>query len=58
MKKPDLRGMVPETWLCIDCGFNTAPGHLNREQAELAISKNWLTGVMSMKVKWQISSIG
>jgi hypothetical protein len=30
----DLRSMIPESWACIDCGFNTAPGLLNRAQME------------------------
>ena len=41
MKKPDLRGKVPESWACIDCGVNTAPGHLNREQMEEALALDW-----------------
>ena len=41
MKKPDLRGKVPESWACIDCGVNTAPGHLNREQMEQALALDW-----------------
>jgi len=41
MKKPDLRGRVPESWACIDCGINTAPGMLNREQMEQAFARDW-----------------
>lgn len=41
MKKPDLRGRVPESWACIDCGINTAPGMLNREQMEQAFVRDW-----------------
>lgn len=41
MKKPDLRGRVPESWSCIDCGINTAPGMLNREQMEQAFARDW-----------------
>ena len=41
MKKPDLKGKVPESWACIDCGVNTAPGHLNREQMEQALALDW-----------------
>jgi hypothetical protein len=41
MKKPDLRGKVPESWACIDCGINTAPSHLNREQMEQAFARDW-----------------
>ena len=32
----NLRGLVPESWACIDCGVNTAPGMLNRAEAEAA----------------------
>lgn len=38
MKKLDLKGRIPESWFCIDCGINTAPGMLNRVQMEKAIS--------------------
>jgi hypothetical protein len=31
-----LWGQVPESWCCIDCGFNTAPGCFNRAQLECA----------------------
>lgn len=34
----DLRGKVPETWACVDCGVNTAPGLLNRAQLEQALA--------------------
>jgi hypothetical protein len=37
--KPDLRGLMPESWACIDCGFNTGPGCLNREQMEQRIAR-------------------
>ena len=30
----DLRGKTPESWLCIDCGINTAPGHPDRIEME------------------------
>ena len=30
-----VRGKQPETWLCVDCGLNTAPGMADRKQAEL-----------------------
>ena len=33
----DLRGKVPESWLCVDCGINTAPGLLNRAEMEKAL---------------------
>jgi hypothetical protein len=42
MKKlDDARGKVPESWACIDCGINTAPGLLNREQLEQALAIDW-----------------
>jgi hypothetical protein len=30
----DLRGKTPESWCCVDCGVNTAPGHPTREEME------------------------
>jgi hypothetical protein len=33
----DLKGLLPESWLCIDCGRNTAPGTLNRVEMEHAM---------------------
>ena len=29
---------LPESWHCIDCGFDTAPGCLGREQMEQALA--------------------
>jgi hypothetical protein len=33
----NLKGLVPESWCCIDCGMNTAPGFTNRVDGEAAI---------------------
>ena len=30
----DLRGTTPESWCCIDCGINTAPGFPSRVEME------------------------
>jgi hypothetical protein len=32
----DFKGKIPESWLCVDCGTNTAPGLLNRAEMEKA----------------------
>jgi hypothetical protein len=37
----DMRGVIPESWACIDCGINTAPGLSNRVQAEQAFAADW-----------------
>jgi hypothetical protein len=34
----DMRGLAPESWKCIDCHKNTAPGMLNRVELEAAIA--------------------
>src|ERR1700739_3274185 len=34
----DLRGQLPESWNCIDCGFDTAPGCSTREDMEQALA--------------------
>jgi len=43
----NLTGLMPESWLCMDCGVNTAPGFPNRKQAELTFV---LHGEMRYKV--------
>jgi hypothetical protein len=40
-KAIDARGAIPESWACIDCGVNTAPGLLSRIQAERALAADW-----------------
>ena len=42
-----FEGAVPESWCCIDCGMNTAPGMLNRadiEKAAKALGEKWRAG--------------
>jgi hypothetical protein len=34
----DLKGCYPETWCCVDCGYNTAPGCLPRAEIELRLN--------------------
>src|SRR5436190_18517264 len=34
----DLTGLIPESYFCVDCGFNTAPGMFNRVETEKAIA--------------------
>jgi hypothetical protein len=41
----DLHGLVPESWLCVDCGVNTAPGLFNRVQMERAFAAAGENGV-------------
>jgi hypothetical protein len=43
----NFEGLTPESWCCIDCGVNTAPGNLNRAEWEntvKALGKLWETG--------------
>jgi hypothetical protein len=40
-RRQDLRGKIPESWACIDCGVNTAPGFLNRVELEQALAADW-----------------
>jgi hypothetical protein len=34
----DFKGLIPETWCCVDCGYNTAPGCLPRAEIELRLN--------------------
>jgi hypothetical protein len=36
--RKSLKGCVPESWLCVDCGVNTAPGCLDRKETEIALA--------------------
>jgi hypothetical protein len=43
----DSEGLIPESWCCIDCGMDTAPGLLNRaemEKAVEALGEKWYNG--------------
>jgi hypothetical protein len=31
-----LKGCTPESWFCVDCGVNTAPGLMTRKEVEVA----------------------
>jgi hypothetical protein len=39
-----LIGLAPESWACVDCGVNTAPGLSTRVELEQAFAVNVLTG--------------
>jgi hypothetical protein len=52
----DLKGVVPESWLCIDCGTNTAPGWPNRVETEEIVmearrSRKNVDDIMARKVR-------
>jgi hypothetical protein len=40
-KKQNLKGITPESWACIDCGINTAPGFPSRTQMEQFFAADW-----------------
>jgi hypothetical protein len=42
----DLTGLVPESWHCVDCGVNTAPGLLNRADMERAFTQQERAGAL------------
>ena len=42
-----LKGHSPESWNCIDCGVNTAPGIPNRVEAERAFKSQRLSARVS-----------
>jgi hypothetical protein len=47
--KIDARGLIPESWDCIDCGINTAPGCSTRVEFERALAADLLTGGQGVK---------
>ena len=49
----DGKGKIPESWNCVDCGINTAPGLFNRVEIERAFS----TGIALEKLGGPKASI-
>jgi hypothetical protein len=46
----DLRGLAPESWCCVDCGVNTAPGFFNRVELERALAAAGKDGGVEQRV--------
>jgi len=38
-KRESFEGLTPESWCCVDCGVNTAPGMANRAMMEQAVQE-------------------
>jgi hypothetical protein len=34
-------GHTPESWACVDCGINTAPGFPSKERIERVLAADW-----------------
>jgi hypothetical protein len=45
----DLTGKAPESWYCVDCGVNTAPGVPNRIELEKAMKTAIAVGKLTGK---------
>jgi hypothetical protein len=45
----DLRGLISESFNCIDCGYNTAPGNLNRAESEQEYARQTAAGIKKQK---------
>jgi hypothetical protein len=39
------KGVYPESWLCVDCGINTAPGCPTRKEVDLALALDGKTSL-------------
>jgi hypothetical protein len=46
-------GLVPESWLCVDCGLNTAPGLFNRAALEQAFTAAADDAGVDQSITWQ-----
>ena len=42
--KINLKGLVPESWNCMDCGTNTAPGCMSRGEMDLVFAAAEVAG--------------
>ena len=50
-----LKGRMPESWNCIDCGVNTAPGIPNRVEAERAFKSQCLSASGEQSVPMSVT---
>jgi hypothetical protein len=51
-RKPDdesAKGVAPESWNCVDCGVNTAPGMKTRKELDAALL---IHGVAPLTLTW------
>lgn len=49
-KQKSFKGIFPENYLCIDCGFDTQPGSMNREEAEREANRQIAAGIRDYKL--------
>jgi hypothetical protein len=49
-----LEGKVPDSWLCVDCGYNTAPGCPNRAEMEERIKVQEAEGRIDEGIEWTV----
>jgi hypothetical protein len=47
VKQINLKRLVPESWHCVDCGMNTAPGIPSRVEMERAYTAQKAAGALS-----------
>jgi hypothetical protein len=52
--RKSAKGKAPESWLCVDCGINTAPGLPNRKEVELEIA---IKGVAKCCYTWDATEV-
>ena len=46
----NFRGTMSESYLCVDCGFDTAPGNLNRAESEQCAAAQIAAGKRNWKI--------
>jgi hypothetical protein len=45
---------LPESWHCVDCGVNTAPGFPNRREMEIQAKRSQALERMAGKDDWEV----
>jgi hypothetical protein len=51
----NFKGLMSESHCCIDCGFNTAPGCPNSEEAEQEVANQVAAGIKNWRFPWRIN---
>jgi hypothetical protein len=52
----DFRGLIPESYRCVDCGYDTEPGVLNREETEEEVARLRRKGIKNWSIRQRLTN--
>jgi hypothetical protein len=55
-EQPNFKRTMSESYLCVDCGYDTMPGNLNRAEAERDAEAQTRAGIRAWKQRVRVDS--